>query len=136
MSSQCIYKFKNGDICGEPCFSGESFCISHYRELAEKDENHEPKKTGHPNLQEAFRATPPVVSSITQLRDVLGIAIPQLVYGNIEPEVVSVLAKSCLIQAKLIELAELEGKIKKLEEVVSGDARFVGAFPKRLIDDD
>ena len=120
--SGCKFEFDNGEICGDECFSSSGYCPSHY-ELVITGSTEESDKEDR-SFNKALASIPPSVTTIEQLQMVMGIVIPQLAWKGIDPRISNALCRACLTQAKLIELAEINGKIKDIESMVAGDIRY------------
>jgi hypothetical protein len=54
----------------------------------------------------------------------MGIMIPQLIWGNVNPKLMTALTSACLAQAKIIELTDIESKLKELEALTDTDVRY------------
>lgn len=119
----CNYKFGDGDKCDKPCFGRQDYCIEHYQEMFEQEEEVLPASSTY------LSNIPPTVVTVEQVRDVLGIMIPQLIGGAVDPNVMKALTSACLAQAKIIELVDIEGQLKRLEDITNTDIRYVGTLP-------
>jgi hypothetical protein len=114
----CKYTFDDNDRCDKPCFGKQDFCVDHYNEVILKED--EPSST--PDI--SLSSIPPIVTTIEQIRDVLGVMIPQLVWGNMDPKVMTALTSACLAQARIVELLDIEKKLKDLEALADTDIRY------------
>jgi hypothetical protein len=119
-SNDCSYVFEDGDKCDKPCFGCNDYCLEHYNEVILDEEV--PEEVGAPSL--ALSAIPANITSITQVRDVMGIMIPQLIWNNVDPKVMTALTSACLAQAKIIELTDLTDQLRRLEALTESDPRY------------
>jgi hypothetical protein len=112
--------FDDGDRCDKPVFGRQDYCVEHYNEVILGEDV--PEEQGAPSY--ALDSIPPTVNSLEQVRDVMGIMIPQLIWGNVNPKLMTALTSACLAQAKIIELTDIESKLKELEALTDTDVRY------------
>jgi hypothetical protein len=115
----CRFVSEDDTPCGELRYGSQDYCIEHYNEIIMQDET--PVEMQAPS--DYLQAIPPMVTTVAQVRDVLGIMIPQLLAGRVDPKVMTALTGACLAQAKIVELSDIEEKLRQLENIVDTDIR-------------
>lgn len=119
-SNDCTYVYNDGDRCDKPKFGRNDYCLEHYNEIILDEEV--------PDIindsAAALSAIPANITSISQVRDVMGIMIPQLIWNNIDPKVMTALTSACLAQVKIIEITDIAETLRKLEALADSDPRY------------
>jgi len=125
---KCTYIYDDDSKCDGDQFGGYEFCIEHYKSAIAKTKAMDDTRDREALYDEALKSIPPVVTSLEQIRDVLGIAIPHLIFGNMSPKIVDALTRACLAQARILEITEIDQKLKQLEKLASNDMRYTTAL--------
>lgn len=119
-NKNCTYIFGDGETCEKPCFGRNAYCVGHYDEVVMQDDSVPVEE----DEEYALSSIPPTVATIEQVRDVMGVMIPQLIWGNVDPKVMTALTSACLAQARIIELVDIEQKLRDLEKLADTDIRY------------
>lgn len=122
---KCRFVYSNGEKCDEGCFGSYDYCADHYESEVIGPDKDEELRTAEAAFLDAI---PPTVMTIDQIMNVLGVIIPQLIWGRVDPKVVGALTKACMAQARLIEVHQIEKNVRRLERLTGGDFRTLGVL--------
>lgn len=115
---QCQSIKNNKKKCNARAMHGSTFCFSH--NPSEKDRKHEAvTKGGRSRKNIELNLLPLKIDSIHDVKELLIETINEIRGGKMQPKVANSIAYLSISLIKILEVSEVEERIKRLEEQVT-----------------